>query len=59
MQAVQFTHSSWMPLRMSMPVGQTVTHWPQSTQSPLLRGAGASRDQPAARLAPRRSRRSR
>ena len=27
-------HSYCRPLRMSMPVGQTVTHWPQSTQSP-------------------------
>ena len=34
-QAVHATHSSWMPLRMSMPVGHTVTHCPQSMQSPF------------------------
>ena len=35
MQAVQWTHSICVPLRMSMPVGQTATHWWQSMQSPL------------------------
>ena len=34
MQAVQWTHSICVPLRMSMPVGQTATHWLQAMQSP-------------------------
>ena len=36
MQCVQAMHSNWRPLRMSMPVGQTATHSPQSTQSPVV-----------------------
>ena len=39
MHAVQLTHSSCVPLRMSMPVGQTSTHWSQSTQSPAVRSS--------------------
>ena len=34
MQSAQPMHSSCWPSRMSMPVGQTATHWLQSTQSP-------------------------
>ena len=34
MQAAQLMHSYCRPLRMSMPVGQTCTHRPQSMQSP-------------------------
>ena len=36
MQAVQFTHSNCVPLRMSIPVGQTRTQAAQSTQSPCV-----------------------
>ena len=50
MQAVQLTHSSWMPLRMSMPVGQTVTQRWQSTQSPVV-AAPVACARGAARLA--------
>ena len=34
MHSPQLMHSSWMPSRISIPVGQAVTHAPQSTQSP-------------------------
>ena len=34
MHAVQLTHSSWVPFLISIPVGQTTTHWWQSIQSP-------------------------
>ena len=34
MHSAQPMHSSWLPSRMSMPVGQTATHWLQSTQWP-------------------------
>ena len=36
MHAVQFTHSIWVPSRMSIPVGQTTTHCLQSTQCEQL-----------------------
>jgi len=36
MQLVQPTHSSWVPFRMSIPVGQTATQRKQSTQSPVV-----------------------
>src|SRR6187402_2433491 len=34
-QAVQFVHSSCVPLRISIPVGHTCTHCMQSMQSPF------------------------
>ena len=40
MHRPQLMHSSWMPSRMSMPVGQAVTQAPQSTQSPAARAVG-------------------
>ena len=40
-QLAQPTHSICVPLRMSIPVGQTWTQMPQSTQSPRPRARGS------------------
>ena len=41
MHWAQPMHSICRPLRMSMPVGHTVTHAPQSTQSPAVSRTGS------------------
>lgn len=53
MQAVQFTHSSCWPSRISMPVGHTTTHWLQAIQSPFPAARLSSPLRHFARFSPR------
>jgi len=53
MHAVQLIHSSCVPFRISIPVGQTCTHWWQSIQSPFPAAARSSPFLNFARVSPR------
>ena len=55
MHSAQLMHSSWLPSRMSMPIGQTATQALQSTQSPTLRPCASAFLRPDWRGSPRQA----